>query len=259
MSSVELAGHGTPVALLHAGICDARMWDPVWTELSRNHRVLRHDRPGHGSAPLRSSRQRPSDELAVLVGQHLGGRTALVGASFGGLLALDLALSRPELVSALVLVDAPLPDHDWSPGFARYDEQETAAALAGDADAVVDVNLSYWAEGAAAHVQAQIERMLRDLLAWQLPVWSELDVELARPDLGDRLAELAVPTLVVVGEHDHDDFQVIAARLASTIPGAIAATIPGAGHLPTLEQPRALLDLLLPFLDRVGSPAPGGS
>ena len=54
-------------------------------------------------------------------------RAILVGSSLGGLVSLDLAVSRPDRISGLVLADIPLPGHPWSAEFEQFDDAETAA------------------------------------------------------------------------------------------------------------------------------------
>ena len=82
----------------------------------------------------------------------------------------------------------------------------------------------------------------------QLPV--EGQVQAVWPDVSaqTRLAEIGVPTLVVVGTEDLEDIKSIAVKLAAEIPGAQLATIDGVGHLPSLERPDELNRLLLDFL-----------
>jgi pimeloyl-ACP methyl ester carboxylesterase len=96
------------------------------------------------------------DDLAATFG---GEPAALVGASYGGLVALDFAARNPELVSALVVLDPPLPDHDWSdPEFLAYAEEEERLFEAGDLDAVTELNLSYWAPSVADRLRPMARR-----------------------------------------------------------------------------------------------------
>ena len=67
------------------------------------------------------------------------------------------------------------------------------------------------------------------------------------PDIAERLAEVQAPALVLVGEEDVEDMHVLAARFAAGIARARRATIPGAAHLPNLEQPAAFDELVLDF------------
>jgi pimeloyl-ACP methyl ester carboxylesterase len=78
-----------------------------------------------------------------------------------------------------------------------------------------------------------------------------VEEELLVPNLAERLGEIAAPTLVLAGEEDVPDIQVIADRLADTIPGARRARIPAAAHVPSLERPREFDELVLPFLEAV--------
>lgn len=158
---------------------------------------------------------------------------ALVGASYGGLVCLDFAARHPELVTDLVLLDAPLPDHDWSEEVIAYAEEEERLLDAGDLDAATELNLSFWAPTVADR--------LRPMTRWSLEL--EID-EVEEIDLGAVRAR----TLVAVGEHDKADFHAIAERLARELPEAELVTIPGAGHLPSVERPEATAELVRRFL-----------
>jgi 3-oxoadipate enol-lactonase len=173
------------------------------------------------------------DDLEDTVG---GEPVALVGSSYGGLVALDFAARRPDLVTALVLLDAPLPDHDWSdPNFIAYAEEEERLFEAGDLDAVTELNLSYWAPSIAGRLRP----MTRRSVEFDVPEIRTVDLSAAR-----------VPALVGVGEHDKPDFRAIAERLARELPDAELVVIPGAGHLPSIERPEATLAVVRPFVER---------
>ncbi len=97
------------MVLIHAGVCDSRMWEPQWASFCRGHRMVRY-RPARlgDSAPLTGPYSRADDLVALLRRLHLE-RVSLVGASVGGRAAIEVALAHPELVQALVVVGAPLP------------------------------------------------------------------------------------------------------------------------------------------------------
>jgi len=172
---------------------------------------------------------------------------ALVGASFGARVALEVAVAHPDRVRALVLA-APPPGDDAAPSCAleAFAQAEEAALARGDLDTAVAVNLDTWlAPGAEPAVRARLGALAREALTRDAD-----DVALLR-DLDERLAELAVPTLVLVGEHDLPDFGSFAARIAAEAPEARCETIPGAGHLPSLERPEAFDALVLGFVAEV--------
>jgi 3-oxoadipate enol-lactonase len=196
------------IVLVHSGIASPEMWDGF--ELPGE--VRRHSL----SEPL-------SAEAPV----------ALVGASYGGLVCLDFAARHPELVTELVLLDSPLPDHDWSDELVTYADEEERLLEAGDLDAATELNLAFWAPSVADR--------LRPMTRWSLEL--EID-EIEEVDLGAVRAR----TLVAVGENDIRDFHAIAERLAREIRGAEAVVIEGAGHLPSMEQPVQTAEVVRRFL-----------
>ena len=247
---VEQAGSGLDVVLLHAGIADRRMWDPQWVEWPRDLRVTRLDFRGFGHS------QRPKGEFShgddvVAVLDALGlERPILVGASFGGRVALEVALARPDRVSGLVLVGAGLPDQDWTTELEEYGAAEEAALAAGDLDGATDLNVDFWLPTAPDWVRAAIREQQRRALELQATA-EEGEVPL-RAELATRLGEIEVPALVLVGESDRADFRAIAGRLAGELPNARLVVIPSATHLPSLEQPEAFETAVRPFLESVG-------
>jgi pimeloyl-ACP methyl ester carboxylesterase len=250
-----VAGYGPPVLLVHAGICDARMWDRQWDTFARAHRVIRCDLRGFGEMPMPSAPFSNARDLADLIEALDAGPVAAVGVSMGALAVLDLTLGRPDLVSALVVVGATLPDHDWSAEVAEFDAAELAAFEAGDLDAAVELNLRMWVDGPRRgpgevdpDVRAKVAEMQRRAFELQLDAGEDVVDERLVPDLGERLGEIAVPTLVAVGELDCDDMLAIAARLAVEIPGARHERLPGVAHVPSMERPAEFDELVLGFL-----------
>jgi pimeloyl-ACP methyl ester carboxylesterase len=244
---VERAGSGAEVVLVHAGVADSRMWGPQWDVWPRSYRVTRLDLRGFGrSDPPLGPFSHAADVLAVLDDAEIE-RAVLVGASFGGRVVLDLAASRPARVAGLVLADAGLPDHDWSPEIRAFGVAEDEALEAGDLDAATAVNVDFWLPHAPEKIRAAIREQQRN--AFALQVGSEGEEHLLTDGLGSRLGEVDVPTLVLVGESDYADFHAIADRLSAGLRRSTRETIPGAGHLPSLERPEAFDAVVLPFLE----------
>jgi pimeloyl-ACP methyl ester carboxylesterase len=197
------------IVLVHAGIASSEMWDGF--ELPGELRRHPLTEPLSVEAPV-----------------------ALVGASYGGLVCLDFAARHPELVTELVLLDAPLPDHEWSDEFNRYAEEEERLFEAGDLDAVTELNLSFWAPNLADRLRPMARGSV------ELDIQEVEDVD---------LSAVRARTLVAVGENDIPDFRQIAERLAREIEDAEYALIPGAGHLPSFERPEATAALVSSFLE----------
>ena len=252
---VEQAGAGPDVVLVHAGVADGRMWDSQWVDWAEHYRVTRVDLRGFGRSDAPAESFSHAADLRAVLDEMGIERAALVGASFGGLVALDLAASQTERVSGLVLADAPLPGHEWSADIEAFGAAEEKALAAGDLDRATEVNVDFWLPSASEAVRAAIREQQRNAFALQTE--SDAEAELLTDDLPSRLETLAAPALVLVGESDHADFHAIAVRLASTLPDAVQTTIPAAGHLPSLEQPEAFDAAVLPFLERVSGSGAG--
>jgi pimeloyl-ACP methyl ester carboxylesterase len=254
----EAAGEGPGIVLVHEGICDSGMWDPQWETFARSHRVLRLDLRGFGQTPLEAGTFSNARDVLDTLERHGFDRFALVGVSLGGRVCLEVAVARPDLLTALVVVAPGLPGHDWSQELQNAWGEEEAALEAGDLDEAVEVNLRTWVDGPQrspdevdAFVRARVGEMQRRALELQVPVGDDADEELLVPDLPERLGEIRAPTLVVVGDQDQPDMQAIADRLEREIPGARGARIAGVAHVPSMEKPQEFDDLVLGFLEEV--------
>jgi 3-oxoadipate enol-lactonase len=250
----EVEGSGPAVVFVHSGIADSRSWDPQWSSFER-YRRIRLDLRGFGRSPVGTLPLGHARDVAELLDELGVSGAALVGCSLGGRVALELAIARPDLVGALVLVGAALPGHEWSEEGRAYGQAEDEAVERGDLDAATELNLRMWVDGprrSPADVDPAVREKLREMqrhaLDLQAPVWSELAEERLVEDLAGRLSEVRVPTLVLVGEEDVSDIHAIAARLAAGIPGARTATIARAAHVPNLERPADFDALVLGFL-----------
>ena len=249
-----VSGSGPPVVLLHEGIADSRMWLHQLPVLEPEFTVVRIDLRGFGRSPHASGRFSPVDDVVSVLDELGLERATVVGASFGGRVALELAGARPERVERLVLVAPGLGGHDWSEEVTRVWTQEEEAFEAGDLDRATDVNVRLWVDGprrgpdaVPAEVREFVRTMQRE--AFELPepdpppesVWPD-------PPVHARLGELRMPTLVVVGDEDVPDMLAIADRLAAEIPGARKVVLADTAHMLPLERPDELNRILLDFL-----------
>jgi len=251
MLPFDEVGSGPVIVLLHAGIADRTMWREQLEPLAEaGHRVLAVDLPGFGEAAIREGLQAPwSDVLETL--DRLGiDRAALVGNSFGGAIAMRIALIAPDRVSALVLISAPPPViENPSERLRAAGEAEDAALARDDIDSAVEAIVNAWTlPDAPAALRERVAVMQRRAFILQnaTPNVSEAPDPLAEHLFA--LSDIEVPTLVAAGERDMPDFIEGAKAMAETISGARLALIPHAGHLAPLETPVAFRRLLLDFL-----------
>jgi pimeloyl-ACP methyl ester carboxylesterase len=254
----DVHGEGPAVALVHAGVSDSRMWEQQLDSFSRTHLVVRIDLPGFGQSPIESSPVSFRGAVRDALDAAAVERAALVGVSLGGNTALELALESPERVSALVLVGAGLPDHEWSAEVLSFFAAEEEALEQGDLDAAVEANLRTWLAGPNRSLDV-IEPGHRELVAdmqrrsFELQKdWPDLRGVRLDPPASERLGEVEAHTLVVTGDEDVSDIHRIADRLVAGIPGAQRATIADAAHLPNLERPDEFDRIVLGFLSEHG-------
>jgi pimeloyl-ACP methyl ester carboxylesterase len=248
------AGSGHPLLLVHAGIANRHMWDPVWDALASRFRVIRPDLRGFGDTPAATQPFTNWEDLAALL-RALDARPAhVIGVSMGGSSSLDLALADPDAVDRLVLVAPGQPGWNWARQLRDDWEAEEAAWQRGDLDEVAWANVRTWVDGpvrdgkAPAELRQAVFEMYRPALELQA-IEGAVDGESLEPASSGRLGEVAAPTLVVVGELDQPDMMDIGEHLAREIKGAALARMPGVSHLPPMEAPEAFAALVIGFLE----------
>lgn len=245
--------------LIHGHTLDRTVWDDLVEPLtSRGLRVLRPDLRGHGLSSRPGSgyhwSHHAGDMAAVLenAGVVTGGqggisKVTVVGFSVGGGIALELAITMPELLSSLVLVSPVMPDRPFEPAFmdslrqvARVARSEgIEAAMAGPwlESPLLSVSL------AKPGVRERAEQIVRGFPGAEY-LATERDVVERDWKLPDRLPEISVPTLVIIGEREMPGFAAFAREAADSIAGARLEVIPDGGHLLPLEAGDALADLI---------------
>ena len=238
------AGSGPVLLLLHGGLGDSGLWEPVVPFLAERFRVVRTDLRffGRSTGPA-ASWSWHDDVIGVL--DELGvERAALAGLSLGGRLAIEIALDHPERIAALALVAPGLAGHAAAPysdeQAARYD----AAEAEGDFDAMLAVDLEVWAPLGADEQIARLWFATPDanpLPGGIEPRWP------AGPPASERLGELSVPTLVVTVSHDPKSFREIGPLIAAAAPNARHVEL-DSDHYVTLREPELVAATLLGFL-----------
>ncbi len=227
----------TPLVLLPGMMCDARLFGPQIDALS-------------GRMPLHLTPITARNTIAALaqtVLETAPPRFALAGLSMGGIVAMEVMTQAPERVTHLALLDTnPLAE---TPEARLRRGPQIAAAQAGRLEAVMrdEMKPNYLTDGP---MRGQILDLCMDMA---LQLGPEVFVRQSqalrdRPDQQDNLRRVKVPTLILCGAEDrlcpvarHEGMQ----RL---IPHATLTVVPGAGHMPTLEQPGATTTALLAWM-----------
>lgn len=243
----ERAGKGPTVVLIHAGLWDSRIWDDQFEAFAKRYDVIRYDARGYGrSDPPTGPYSDLDDLLALLVFQYVE-RASLVGMSAGGALAIDFTLANPEMVTELVPVASGLSGYEWEdPGVAELDEEVARAVEAGEPERAVEISLEVWAP---LTTSPEVDERIRRIAMENADVLRVPD-ELSEPRAPavERLGEIQVPTLVIVGEKDVGGIHAIANLLTERIPGAQKRVIAGADHVVNVRAPQKFNRLVLDFL-----------
>ncbi len=254
-------GDGPPVVLLHAGICDLRSWDAVASVLvAGGLRAIRYDARGYGGSATEDVEFSNIDDLLAVLDACGVGRALLVGNSRGGYVALAAALDHPARVVGLVGVgsgvagfDPPLtPAEDAL--VAEMDRLEETEPI--DVEALADLDVRFWVDGPgqpADRVDPALREYVRDVdRALYAP--GHVRGRSLRPaaDAVDRLADLAVPVVMVAGSLDVSESVINARHVASLAPRGRAVVWDDVAHIIGMEQPQRLAEVVLGLAAEIG-------
>ena len=243
---------GAPaLALVNSLGTDDRIWDPLIELLAADHRILSYDKRGHGLSDAPSGDYSLDDHIGDLSGllDHISiDRLALCGVSIGGIIAQGFAVRYPERLAALVCCDTAQKVADPAFWTARI-----AAIRANGLASIADGIMERW-------FSAGFRRDRPDDLAGWRNLFMRSDVDgycatcatLRDTDLTSDVRAIGAPTLFVVGDEDGSTPVDIVRAASANIPGAGFEIIAGAGHIPSIEQPAGLAQLLVRFLQEAG-------
>jgi len=243
----EEAGRGRPVVFIGVGAgMDHRLWDDQFPFFARRFRVVRYDIRGWGKSAWPTESFSPLEDLAALLDFLKIEKACLVGLSFGGGLAIDFAIAHPERVACLVLAAPGLSGWQFSEDFQKRYQPAIAALQAGDTERYLQLLLDDSVLLPAKKNPAVREKAKR-IWAENSKVPNVVPIGLD-PPARNRLGEIHVPTLIMLGDHDAPDLYDIARLLETEIAGARRVTIPDAGHTLNWEAPEEFNRTVLEFL-----------
>jgi pimeloyl-ACP methyl ester carboxylesterase len=258
-----IGGRGSTVLLVHGfGGSALETWEHQLVHLVRSFRVIAPDlywfggstpRVREGASRRFDSAAEQADAIAELLVQLGVARTDVVGISFGGFVALELARRHGSLVGKLVLVD--------SAGLQMTREEQRAISVSfGDPPELADILIPKDVDGAKMflgrvfHRRRWIPRfVLRQVLEREFwhnkeakrRILQRLTADLLSPS---QVAEVRFETLVLWGRHDPLIPPSVGDRLARTLPRAKLVYLEQSAHAPTMEEPERATQLILRFL-----------
>jgi 3-oxoadipate enol-lactonase len=251
--AITVAGDGPPLLLIPGLGATRVIFDPLVPLLLPRFRVAVYDQRGIGASQLTpgpyTTEQLGDDAAAVLDGLEID-RATVLGASFGGMVAQQLAVGHPDRVRVLVLAaTGPGPSH-----LVRQPDPASAAALLGKGARTPEdayrlaCSVLYSRRFQEEHADF-IEEQVRDRARRPIAARA-FQAQLAASsghDVWDRLPSISVPTLVMHGSEDEVMPLANAELLAERIPGATLEVFDGAGHLFFHEQPERTAQALSAF------------
>jgi len=235
----EKAGQGETVVFLHDGLVHCETWDEQFTYFAKYFQVIRYDRRGYGRSELPVAAYSNIDDLHQLFEQLEISSAHLMGCSAGSRLAIDFTLAYPKMVKSLVLIGPVVSGYGFSEHFFTRGGYFNLVDL-NDVDAAIN----YWTgvdPYTTAVTNTAVRTHLRELLGNNRQNFNPDNYTFIKennPSAKDRLAEIKVPTIALVGEFDQPDVHAHSGIISGGVVGARRVIINGAGHLVHMEQPK---------------------
>jgi len=256
----ETAGRGIPLVMIHAGVADSRQWNNEFTDFAQSYQVIRYDMRGYGkSEPVDGEFSHMGDLVSLLDALEIHGPFVIMGCSMGGGLAMDFALTYPSRAKALIMVDAGPSGLALDVATPSKFADAEKAFEAGDLDLVAEIETQIWFDG-MDRTPDQVNQAMRKLLfemdrlalAYEVKQLGKRLPNTQTPAF-DRLADLNIPVLVIVGAHDTPYILAAADYMIEKIPSARKVIIEDAAHLPNMDQPHEFQEIVKEFLGSLPS------
>ena len=253
-------GDGPPILLVHAGIVDLRYWDPIVPFLAdAGYRAVRYDTRGFGQSTTEDVEFSNRADLRAVLDAFGIGSAAFVGNSRGAIIALDTIIESPERAVAFIWVAGGIGGYEAesTPEEEAIFERAMALEATNDPEALADIEAGLWVDGILqppGRAPSWIREAVRDM---DLPLLQP-DRVTGRPvpldpQANERLGDVAIPVLAVVGTLDTTDTRNSAIRLEAAVPGARRVVIPDVAHMIGMEAPERLAGLIVDLVRPLGS------
>lgn len=244
----KITGTGKPVVLLHSGGADLREWMFVTPLLAKHYKVIVFDGRGAGKSPSPMEPANYVEDLLALLDHLEIDKAAIVGHSMGGRIATDFTLTYPERVSELVLIAPALSGFRHSQEFEEWMQKINAAAP--DIEKIVELSLNaplYRIIMSSPHRDLMVQ-MFRHHLK-KTSEWGTFESIWPEPPAIERLEEIKVKTLFVIGEEELSDNRRVA-KCFRKVPNIHFNHIVSSDHMLTLTHPNDLYNHITCFLEK---------
>ena len=237
------------ILLSHGYSATSAMWHGQVDALTETHHLITWDMRGHGRSdspddPARYSEAHTVADMAAILDACEVERAVIGGLSLGGYMTLAFHASHPERCSALMLFDTG-PGYKSDSGRDGWNRTAAARAKALESDGLA-------ALGDGQEVRISQHRSAQGLAHAARGMLAQQNDRVIRS-----LPDIAVPTLVLVGEND-EPFLVPTDYMAAKIPGARKVVLAGAGHAANIDQGAAFNAAVLEFLSHSDGAAGAG-
>jgi pimeloyl-ACP methyl ester carboxylesterase len=253
--AVEDEGEGPPIVLVHSAIVNRRAWDALTPLLvEAGYRVIRYDMRGWGESTAEAVEFSPRADLLAVMDTRGVGKAAVVGNSWGAMQVLDTVLESPDRFVAFGWLGGGVGGFEGgnNPQEQELLNAEDKAEEDGQPDLAADLDVRIWVDGVGqppTRVPAAIRDAVRSMDREVLEPGREFGTNTRlEPRANDRLGDLAVPTLAVIGALDVSGTRKAARRLAEGAPNVRLEEWPDVAHMIAMEQPDRLAALLVEFL-----------
>jgi 3-oxoadipate enol-lactonase len=253
----DARGEGNALVLIHSGLGHLAMWDDQMPAFAKHYRVIRFDLRGFGKSPSPPGTYSDYDDLRALLRYLKIDRTAVLGISSGGGIAIDFTLAYPEMVTALITAAPAIGGCQLESSEAMKEKRMASyeAYQRGDKSLAAELTAQVWVDGLVRSPE-EVDPVVRQRAIEMLRYTYELpDGEGQRqrlePPAVHRLAEIRAPTLVIIGDRDVPAIYTVVHLLETTIANTKKVVIHGAAHLSNMEKPTEFNSAVLEFVDGI--------
>ncbi len=239
----ETNGIGEPILFVHGFSLDHRMWQPQIEHFRNQYQTICYDMRGFGKSSLPTGEYSHHDDMKYLLNTLGIDKIHLVGLSLGGEMSIDFVITYPDRVKSLTLIDSSLGGYPCNVDWRVYAEEQG-----------LDQAKQNWMKHDVfkpscqkSEVKKLLEQFVCDYSGWH---WLHHDPRIkVVPSAMERLSEIKVPTQIIVGENDLENYHLIANVIHKKVEKSSVTILPNTGHMANLENPEQINHLIHSFVE----------